>query len=155
MFCLEYFFPKAPVHNDMPAAHRLRLGLIPLILGHAVCGVVGLAYVSVTVLFAQFIYVVMLYSTYMTLHTWLVWLYMIVLGFNLLSGFLNVWIYEGVRFYVYMGILLYYVVAICKTYYDSLPFRSLGDNQDNFYFEAGIRHMFNNAREHYGINGNA
>jgi hypothetical protein len=151
MMCVEYFFPKDPVVNDMPQSMKMRSGIVPLLLGHAVCGVVGMAFVSVATFIAQFIYIILLYSIYMTLRTWMVWVYIILIGFNALSGFLNVWIYDGARFWSYLLIIAYYVLAIYKIYYDSLPFRTIGDREEgnNFYFEAGIRHIVNNAREQY------
>ena len=91
----------------------------------------------------------------MTLHTWLVWIYMVLLGFNVVSGFFNVWLFEGATLFTYLGIILYYVAAIIKIYYDSLPLRSfVNGEEDNFYFAEGIRHMVNNAKEEYSANRN-
>lgn len=91
----------------------------------------------------------------MTLHTWLVWVYMVILGFNVVSGFFNVWLFDGVALFIYLAIILFYVGAIIKIYYDSLPLRSfVNGEEDNFYFAEGIRHMVNTAKQEYNINKN-
>ena len=139
----------------MPQARQLRRIILPLIVGHAASSALGLAFVSVSTLIVSFLYVAILYSIYMTLHTWLVWVYMVLLGFNIVSGLFNVWLLQGVTMATYLVILVYYVLAIIKIYYDSLPLRSfVNGEEDNFYFAEGIRHMVNNAKEEYNVNRN-
>ena len=78
---------------------------------------------------------------------------MVTLGFNIVSGCFNVWLYDGARFYTYFGVIIYYSLAVFKMYYDSLSFRSIGNSDgENFYFAAGIRHMVNNARDQVRAN---
>lgn len=108
---------------------------------------------TVSTFLAQIIYLATLYSIYMTLQTWIIWVYIIMVGFNVFSGFFSVWVYEGSRFYVYLLILVYYVIACYKMYYDSRPFRRIGERgEDNFYFGIGIRHILDNARSQYRPN---
>ena len=156
MICVEYLFPKTPVSNDLPQAMKMRAGIIPIILGHLLCMVLGVAFVSVFHIVGQLFYIAMLYSTYMTLHPWLVWTYLIILGINAVSGIFSVWLLSGAPFVVSFIIVIYYFLACYTIYYSSLPFRSLGEsngnggNSENFYFEAGIRHMVASARNQYG-----
>ena len=153
MICVEYFFPKTPVHNDLPEATSLRAVIIPLILGHAITACLGMAFVSVLTFVGQFFYVALLYSIYMTLHTWIVWLYMVLLGLNILTGLFSLFLYDGLAFASYLLILVYFALAILKIRLDSFGFRNLGDREGNtgeiFYLEAGIKHIVNTAKEEY------
>lgn len=90
----------------------------------------------------------MLYSIYMTLRTWIVWMYMIILGFNVASGIFSVFLYDGVSFVIYLLILIAYALAVVKIKTDSAPFRNMtySEGGSNFYLEDGIRHMVNTAR---------
>lgn len=151
--CLEYFFPKTPARNEMPSAIKMRVGIIPLFIGHAACAILALSFVSIVTFVMQFFYVVTLYSIYMTLHTWLVWVYMVLLGFNAISGFFNVWLYDGIAFVSYLAILAYYGVAILKIRNDSHDFRNLGaeNGVSNDYVGAGVNHIVEVARQNYRV----
>jgi hypothetical protein len=89
---------------------------------------------------------------------------MIILGFNCLTGWFSVWLYSGSTFYGYLIIICFYLIALYRMYVDSRPYRCMGDRDgEEFYLEAGIRHILSNARERYanqqnnnnnGINNN-
>jgi len=61
----------------------------------------------------------------MTLRPWIIWLYMILLGLNVLSGLFSVFLYEGATFAVYLLILVAYVFFIIKIRADSDDFRNM------------------------------
>jgi hypothetical protein len=126
---------------------RLRAGILPLFLGHIICAVIAMAFVSVLTCGAQIIYIGILYSAYMTLRNWVIWLYMVLVGFNCVTGWFSVWLYDGSTFYGYLIIILYYCLAVLKLYVDSRPYRNIGNpDGEDFYLEAGIRHILSNAR---------
>jgi len=149
MICIEYFFPKLPAHNTTVEARKLRRGIIPIVVAHVVIACLGMAFVTISTFIAQFLYIAMLYSIYMTLRTWIVWVYMIILGFNVLSGLFAVFLYEGAAFAVYLLILISYTFMVIKVKEDSAPLRNLTVNDGTNYLEPGIRHMLNTAREEY------
>jgi hypothetical protein len=84
----------------------------------------------------------------MTLRPWLVWFYMVILGFNIASGLFTVFLYEGAAFAVYLLILVSYAFFILKIKLDSSDYRNMTVQEagSQFYFEEGIRHMYNTAR---------
>ena len=151
MICVEYFFPKQPANCDFPSARTLRKGVIPLVVGHVLIACLGMAFVSIVTFAVQFLYIAMLYSVYMTLRPWIVWMYMILLGFNVLSGVFSVFLYQGATFAVYLIILVGYSFFIIKIRSDSAEFRNMSNQEggNKFYLEDGIRHMVNTAREEY------
>ncbi len=66
----------------------------------------------------------MLYSVYMALHTWVIWIYLLVLGFNGISGILGIFGQEGFGFLAYAFIIGYYFFACKKLYFDSMLYRT-------------------------------
>jgi hypothetical protein len=126
---------------------RLRAGILPLFLGHLLTAIFGVAFVSVSTFFAQVLYIGILYSIYMALHTWLIWVYFCCVGLNVVAGFFKVWFYEGSMFYAYFFIIMFYLFALFKLYMDSRPWRGIGDPEgEDFYFGAGIRHILDHAK---------
>lgn len=93
MICVEYFFPKYPAPSDLEAARRLRRAIIPLVIAHVLIACLGMAFVTLVTFAVQFLYIAMLYSIYMTLRPWIVWMYMIIMGFNVASGLFSVFLY--------------------------------------------------------------
>ena len=91
----------------------------------------------------------MLYSVYMTLRTWIVWVYMAILAFNVISGLLSVFLYDGAAFVIYLLILICYSLMVFKMFQDSAPIRNMSASNDGNYLEPGIRHMLNTAREEF------
>jgi len=61
----------------------------------------------------------------MTLRPWIVWLYMILLGLNIISGLFSVFLYEGASFAVYLLILVCYTFFIIKIKTDTSDFRNM------------------------------
>jgi hypothetical protein len=109
-----------------------------------------MAFVSIATFIVQVLYIALLYSVYMTLRTWLIWFYMIILGFNVLSGVFSVFLYDGAAFAVYLLILIGYTFMIIKLKEDSAPLRNMVASAEGGYLEPGIRHMINTAREEFG-----
>eukprot|EP00347_Sterkiella_histriomuscorum_P020005 403339460 len=152
MICVEYFFPKHPANSDFESARQLRRCIIPLVVAHVLIACLGMAFVSIITFAVQFLYIAILYSIYMNLRPWIIWMYMILLGFNAASGFFTVFLYEGASFAVYLLILIGYVFMIIKLKQDSAAFRNISEeegNANNFYLAEGIKHMVNTAREEY------
>ena len=129
MICVEYFFPKSPAKNDYPAARLLRRAIIPLIVLHIIIGCLGIAFVTFLNLLTQIWYTGLLYSSYMTLRTWIVWLYMISLTLNVVVGLFSVWLYSDAAFIVYFIMLALYALMCLKMWRDSMPWRNI-DNAD-------------------------
>ncbi len=153
MICIEYFFPKHPANNGSLEARLLRRGLLPIVFLHVLIACLGMAFVSISTFIAQFFYIALLYSVYMTLRSWIIWVYMVIVGFNVLSGVFSVFLYEGSAFVVYLIILIVYSLMIVKVKMDSEAWRNLSVNNGGAnYLEPGIRHMLNTAREEYGRN---
>lgn len=86
----------------------------------------------------------------MTLRSWIIWVYLVILGFNVLSGLFSVFLFDGSAFVVYLIILIIYSLMIVKVKIDSDAWRNLSVDRDGNYLEPGIRHMLNTAREEYG-----
>lgn len=84
MICVEYFFPKYPAHNELRQARFLRRGVIPLVVGHVLVACLGMAFVSIATFCVQFLYIAILYSIYMTLRTWIIWIYIVALVLNII-----------------------------------------------------------------------
>ena len=95
MDCLQYFFPKQPVNNDMQSAKMLRKSIVLLIPLHIIICIVAGGFLIASTLLAQFYYVALLYSVYMSLRTWILYLYFLSLGLNILSGFLSLLMLSG------------------------------------------------------------
>lgn len=122
--------------------------------GHALCGIMGLAMVSggFWTLIASTIYIGMLYSIYMALHSWMVWLYLFLLGLNVLSGVFDLlfMIADGWGFIIFAAILGFYIMALRKMYVDSSLFRIQGANAGKLgdvagtYIESGIKSVGKN-----------
>ena len=86
----------------------------------------------------------------MTLRTWIVWVYMALLAFNVISGILSVFLYDGAAFVVYLLILIAYCLMVLRIFQESAPIRNMAANNEGSYLEPGIRHMLNTAREEFG-----
>ncbi len=136
MICVEYFFPKTPARNDMVSARKLRRSIIPLIVLHFLIAVVACAFVTVGTGLVQIWYMGLLYSTYMTLRTWLLWVYLICLGFNCLVGLLSFWVLTEYAFWAYLGIISLYAIMFVCLYYSSEAWRNI-DNSD-YYLQHGV-----------------
>ena len=63
------------------------------------------------------------------------WVYIFFVGINIFTGVFSIWFLDAPEFFIYLVILIYYFGAINKLYYDSKPFRTLGekDNDSNYY----------------------
>lgn len=70
---------------------------------------------------------------------------------NVLTGCLEIWFFDGIRFIVYGGILCGYAFNMYYLKRESEHFRNYneidGDMRENFYFRAGMEHMLKNARD--------
>lgn len=83
----EYFFPKTPKPNDSQGAKALRTTTHFLMVGHVICAVLALAFVgSILTFIAQGLYIAILHSINLALHTWLIWIYVIIMAFQAVSG---------------------------------------------------------------------
>ncbi len=127
--CLYFFFPKSPVNNDMHSAKLLRRSIVILIPLHIIICIVSGAVLIFSSLIAQFYYVALLYSLYLTLRTCMLYIYMVSLGINILSGILSVFVLSGATLWVYFAILVVYVLMFLKLNHDSKPWRNI-DNPD-------------------------
>ena len=76
--------------DESDGAKKMRATLLLIITGHVVCSVVSFAFVGLVTAVAQALYIVILYSIYMGLHTWLIWVYMLIAGFNGVTGVLGI-----------------------------------------------------------------
>lgn len=146
--CLHYFFPKSPCNNDMHSAKLLRKSIVILIPLHIIICVVSGAFVLFTTLLAQFYYVALLYSVYMTLRTWLLYLYMLSLALNILTGILSLFMLQGASLWAYLVIVIAYVLMFVKLNSDSKPWRNI-DNPDFQHISSNVNHMVGTAREEY------
>lgn len=72
---------------------------------------------------AQFFYAAILYSVYLALHGWLIWVYILIVGLNGVHGILGILAQTGLGFLFYAMVIAYYFMAARKLFYDSLPFR--------------------------------
>jgi hypothetical protein len=112
MICVQYFFPEHPVENAHPSTIKLRKCLVNLILGHIICLVVLILYALITAFIAQLLYIAILYSLYMTLRQWIIFLYIGCLCLNIFLGLFNVFVLSGMSLFMYFLVLFYYGVAL-------------------------------------------
>ena len=129
MDCMHYFYPKTPCNNDMYSAKLLRKSIIIIIPLHIIICIVSGAFLIFSTLLMQFYYVALIYSVYMTLRTWVLYIYLFSLGINLFSGFLSIWMLSGASLWAYLGILIVYLLILLKINKDSKPWRNI-DNPD-------------------------
>ena len=77
--------------NNSEAAIKLRSTLLLLRVGHIASAIIAVALIGDFLMcFAQVIYIAMLYSVYLALHRWLIWVYMVFTGLNGLHGLLGI-----------------------------------------------------------------
>jgi len=93
MICLQYFFPQEPVEHEHPSVEQMRTAIVRLVIGHIIVAILSLGLVSFVTAFMQFLYFAMLYSLYLTLKNWLVWLYIGCLALNVISGVFEIWLF--------------------------------------------------------------
>lgn len=85
-----YFFPTTKKEDNSAGAEQLRSTLVLLIVGHVVASVLSATFVSLVTAIAQGLYIAILYSIFMALHTWLIWVYILIVGFNGVTGILGI-----------------------------------------------------------------
>lgn len=139
----EYFFPKVLKEDTSEGANQLRSTSIFLIVGHVICAILALTFVSIVTAFAQAIYIAILYSIYSALHTWLIWIYLIIVVFNGVTGIFGILGQEGMGFLFYAIIIGYYLMSARKLYYDSEAFRNgtAGGDIAGRIIEGGIKNV--------------
>ena len=113
----------------MYSAKLLRKSIIIIIPLHIIICIVSGAFLIFSTLLMQFYYVALIYSVYMTLRTWVLYIYLFSLGINLFSGFLSIWMLSGASLWAYLGILVVYLLILLKINKDSKPWRNI-DNPD-------------------------
>jgi hypothetical protein len=64
----------------------------------------------------------------MTLKTWLIFTYPIVVGLNAITGFLTMFAFSGSTFWVYFMILCFYMLALVVMWKGSEDFRKFVKN---------------------------
>ena len=132
-----------PVPEKKNEAAYMRRTITFLILGHVLVAVFSFAFGSFITFAVQPIYIAMLYSIYMALHMWLVWVYIIVVGTNALSGILTLLGESGVGLIIYICTLLFYFIAVRTLFYHSDPYRNGSSGKDDR-FQAASQLMFTN-----------
>lgn len=139
----DFFFPKTIKEDNTEGANQLRSTLIFLIVGHVVCAVLAVAFVSLVTALAQGFYIAILYSIYAALHGWLIWIYLLVAAFNGVTGIFGILSQEGLGFLFYAFIIAYYLMAARKLYYDSMEWRlgKPGGDVAGRIIEGGIKNV--------------
>ena len=103
---------------------RLRSCLLLLIVGHLISAILAVMFISDILMFvAQFFYISMLYSIYLALHGWLIWVYMGIVGLNGIHGLLQILSQTGLGFLFYAMIIAFYCMGVRKLFYASQEFR--------------------------------
>ena len=123
-----------PVPEKKNEAAYMRRTITFLILGHVLIAVFSFAFGSFITFAVQPIYIAMLYSIYMALHMWLVWVYIIVVGTNALSGILTLisLLSEDVSvLIIYICTLLFYFISVRTLFYHSDPYRNGSSGKDD------------------------
>jgi len=85
--------------------------------------ILAFAFISSITAVGQVLYIAILFSISQTLKTWMVYVYCLVLGINLISGVLSVMTLTS-GFIWYAAILFYYFLAIKVIWTESGPYRS-------------------------------
>jgi len=139
----EFFFPKVIKEDPSEGANQMRSTLVFLIVGHVICAVLALAFVSIVTAFAQAIYIAILYSIYAALHGWLIWVYLLVAAFNGVTGIFGILGQQGLGFLFYAFIIAYYLMAARKLYVDSEAWRvgKPGGDVAGRIIEGGIKNV--------------
>ena len=109
---MEYFFPKEVVQDNSEAATDLRKCIVLLEVGHLSSAALAIIFVGFPTFFVQALYFAILYSLYVTLRKWMIFVYIFFVGLNVFQGVFNIWSYEGVSFFMYFLIQTYYCGAI-------------------------------------------
>ena len=125
----SYFFPKKPKEDKSLEAAQLRAACRNLIIGHVFCMILGFVFISPITAVVQVFYIGMLASLSLTLKSFMIYLYILVAGLNLVSGVLSV-LTLTTGFIWYAMILFYYFLAIKVMWTESKPYRS-GSRSNN------------------------
>jgi len=139
----EFFFPKIIKEDPSEGANQMRGTVVFLIVGHVICAILALAFVSIFTALAQAFYIAILYSIYAALHGWLIWIYLIVTAFNGVTGIFGILGQEGLGFLFYAFIIAYYLMSARKLYYDSMEWRvgKPGGDVAGRIIEGGIKNV--------------
>ena len=98
-------------------------------IGHVLCMILAFAFITPVTAVAQALYIAILVSISRTLKTFIIYLYIIVAGINLVSGALSV-VTLTTGFIWYALVLFYYFLAIKVIWTESGPYRS-GSKSNN------------------------
>jgi len=88
-------------------------------------------------------FIIILYSVYMNLKEWILWLYAGLLLFNLITGILSFIFIDGSSFYAFLVVMLYYILAL---YVLNLNLKFVKEVKFPMNMGSGIKHMLNTAR---------
>ena len=67
MQCLLYFFPEQPAEPQHPSAIQMRRTIVRLVIGHMIAALMAIVFVAISTFLIQLFFIVILYSSYMTL----------------------------------------------------------------------------------------
>ena len=90
MMCFEYFFPEHPVEADNQRFQKTRKLVTFIAIGHLVFAILTLVWVAFTTFLFQFVYIILLYSFYMNMKVWILYLYAGILILNIITGLFGV-----------------------------------------------------------------
>ena len=152
MECIRAIFPQHPAACENQYHFDLRKLIVNIFIGHLICMIVGFSMVSFTTGLMQIFYLILLYSSYLTLKRWAIILYFIVCGISTLVGLFSVLFYKGRMFWGYLIILGVQATALYFLYNLDRKTRQSGQipgTEEELYMEEGFKHMFNTAKDNY------
>ena len=132
MWVLECLCPREKVRNDLPYANQLRSGIIPIALLHVILGVIGIIFISFKILIANIFYCIFLWNVYQALSSWALYFYMFFVVANVFFGMFSIWFMDAPQFFIFLGILIAYFLAINRVYYVSRAFLNSGENDGSY-----------------------
>ena len=145
MQCCTYFFPEQPAQADHPSAIKLRKIITFAVVIHMIFAILTVIFVGFTTMLAQFMYIVILYSYYMTLRECTLFVYGALLVCNLFMGVISIFFSEDWgEFIVYLILLAFYTVMVLILNQKQGFVKEI--NIPASHFAPGISHMIGTAR---------
>ncbi len=128
----------------------MRFTIIWLLIGHALFLILTLGFVTFKLALSQAFFIIILYSLYLNLKKWILYVYLVIIAINAVIGFLNMWFFEGIGLLIYVLLVIFYALGAYKLFIDTHDFR--GDDaaspeaREEFLARYGMNHMYDNVR---------
>ena len=143
MQCVEFFFPEHPIEPDNVEAKKFRRIITLITVGHLVLGILNLIFADLGTFLFQWVYIFILYSYYMTLKPWTVYVYAVLLILNVVTGIFSLIFFDSLEQFIVYGLTLGFFCGVLVLLNKKLRF--INDIKGSR-FGGGLNHMLSSAR---------